>query len=118
MDFDGALQMLGFVIMTFVLFANIVATYVGVAQVYHAFRLETAGPTGFEMATSYYLNPNIVSYRHISIKCMLLSLPMFLISTGMRIAVNFDRSADVEFEPPFVFCVRLLAVCFMVLYTA
>merc|ERR1712083_820549 len=92
-SFDGALQFISFVIMTFVLLANIIATYVGVAQVYHSFRLETAGPTGFEMATSYYLNPNIVAWRHIAIKCMLNSLPMFLVSTGLRVAVNFDREA-------------------------
>merc|ERR1719160_519794 len=90
---DGQLQFLSFGIMTAVLFANIIATYIGVAQVYHAYRLETAGPTGFEMATSYYLNPNIVSWRHIAIKGMLHSLPLFLISTGIRIQVNFDRAA-------------------------
>merc|ERR1711953_954148 len=98
---EGNLQLLSFGIMTLVLFANIIATYVGVAQVYHAYRLETAGPTGFEMATSYYLNPNIVSWRHIAIKGMLHSLPLFLISTGMRIAVNFDRVAIKPSEPSF-----------------
>merc|ERR1712232_15845 len=82
---EGNLQLLSFSILTFVMFANIVATYVGVAQIYHAVRLETAGPTGFEMATSYYLNPNIVAWRHIAVKCMLNSLPLFLISTGIRI---------------------------------
>merc|ERR1719389_772710 len=90
---DGQLEMFSFIIMTFVLMANIVATYVGVAQVYHAYRLETAGPTGFEMATSYYLNPNIVSWRHLAIKGMLGSLPLFLISSGMRIEVHFARAA-------------------------
>jgi len=79
--------------MTFVLFANVIATYVGVAQIYHTYRLETAGPTGFEMATSYYLNPNIVAWRHLAVKCMLNSLPLFLVSTGIRIDVNFDRQA-------------------------
>merc|ERR1719191_1495206 len=97
---DGQLQFVSFGIMTAVLFANIIATYIGVAQVYHAYRLETAGPTGFEMATSYYLNPNIVSWRHIAIKGMLHSLPLFLVSTGMRIAVNFDRVALKPSAPP------------------
>merc|ERR1719265_2842370 len=94
--FDGQLQFVSFAIMTMVLFANIIATYIGVAQVYHAYRLETAGPTGFEMATSYYLNPNIIAWRHIAIKGMLHSLPLFLISTGLRIAVAFERSAEAE----------------------
>merc|ERR1712014_487067 len=98
---EGNLQLVSFSIMTFVLFANIIATYVGVAQIYHTYRLETAGPTGFEMATSYYLNPNIVSWRHIAIKGMLHSLPLFLISTGLRIEINFDRAAGPPSPPSF-----------------
>merc|ERR1719213_1480700 len=90
---DGQLHFVSFAIMTWVLFVNIIATYVGVAQVYHAYRLETAGPTGFEMATSYYLNPNIVSWRHLAVKCMLNSLPLFLVATGIRININFERAA-------------------------
>merc|ERR1719253_2554776 len=98
---DGQIQLVSFSIMTMVLFANVIATYIGVAQVYHAYRLETAGPTGFEMATSYYLNPNIVAWRHIAIKGMLHSLPLFLISTGMRIEINFDGAASEPLPPPF-----------------
>merc|ERR1712232_1489414 len=97
--FEGCLQLVSFSIMTFVLFVNLLATYVGVAQVYHTYRLETAGPTGFEMATSYYLNPNIVAWRHLAIKCMLFSMPMFLVSTGLRVAVNFDRESGVVYPP-------------------
>jgi len=114
---EGNLQLLSFSILTFVMFANIVATYVGVAQIYHAVRLETAGPTGFEMATSYYLNPNIVAWRHIAVKCMLNSLPLFLISTGIRIEVNFDRQAG-EPEPPTQDSARHLGFIFMSMYAA
>jgi len=102
--------------MTFVLFANIIATYVGVAQIYHTYRLETAGPTGFEMATSYYLNPNIVSLRHIAVKCMLNSLPLFLISTGVRIEINFERQV-VEPVPPSPWSIRCIGFIFMILYS-
>lgn len=112
---DGQLQFVSFGIMTFVLFANIIATYVGVAQVYHAYRLETAGPTGFEMASSYYLNPNIVSWRHLAIKCMLHSLPLFLVATGMRIEVNFDRAAEKPLHPPF-WAARLIGTFYMLMY--
>lgn len=112
---EGLLQLSSFFIMTCVLFANIVATYVGVAQVYHSYRLETAGPTGFEMATSYYLNPNIVSWRHLAIKGMLGSLPMFLISTGMRVEVHFERVA-VEPKPPSFHEARSIGCFFMALY--
>jgi len=112
---DGQLQFLSFFIMTLVLFANIISTYVGVVQVYHAYRLETAGPTGFEMATSYYLNPNIVSWRHLAIKGMLHSLPLFLVSTGMRLQVNFDRAADKPIPPPF-WVARVIGLFYMAVY--
>jgi len=114
--FDGQLQFVSFALMTVVLFANILATYIGVAQVYHAYRLETAGPTGFEMATSYYLNPNIVSWRHIAIKGMLHSLPLFLISTGLRIEINFDAAAVTPAPPPF-WVARAIGITYMVVYS-
>merc|ERR1712216_52634 len=117
MTLDGQLQSASFGIMTLVLFANVIATYIGVAQVYHAYRLETAGPTGFEMATSYYLNPNIVSWRHIAIKGMLHSLPLFLISTGMRIQVNFDRVAEKPMPPPF-WAARSIGLFYLAVYVA
>jgi hypothetical protein len=112
---EGNLQLLSFSIMTFVLFANILATYVGVAQIYHTYRLETAGPTGFEMATSYYLNPNIVSWRHLAVKCMLNSLPLFLVATGIRIEINFERQA-IEPVSPSHWSTRVLGFFFMALY--
>jgi hypothetical protein len=114
---DGQLQSISFGIMTVVLFANVIATYVGVAQVYHSYRLETAGPTGFEMATSYYLNPNIVSFRHLAIKGMLHSLPLYLVSTGMRIQVNFDRAAVKPLPPPLWFA-RAIGVFYLCVYIA
>jgi len=114
--FDGQMQFVSFAIMTLVLFANIIATYIGVAQVYHAYRLETAGPTGFEMATSYYLNPNIVSWRHIAIKGMLHSLPLFLISTGLRIEINFDAAAATPAPPP-LWVARTIGITYMGVYT-
>merc|ERR1719162_2860292 len=54
---------------------------------------------GFEMATSYYLNPNIVAWRHLAIKCLLLSLPLFLVSTGLQIEVSMGSSARVAQRP-------------------
>jgi hypothetical protein len=114
--FEGKLQICSFGIMSVVLFANILATYVSVAQIYHSYRLETAGPTGFEMATSYYLNPNIVCWRHVAVKCMLNSLPLFLVSTGIRIEVNFERQAGIEPPAPSQYSARCLGFSFMAMY--
>lgn len=90
----GFLQSLSLAIMSFVAFANFFAVYVCVAQVYHTYRLVTAGPSGFEMAAGYYLNRNLVFLRHAAIKLMLLSLPLFLMSSGIRLLVMFGRDAE------------------------
>jgi hypothetical protein len=87
----GVLQFISFVMLLFVLGFNMIATYVGVAQPYHTMRLMTSGPTGFEAATSYYLNRNIVTWRHFAIKYMLLSLPLYIVQMGLRLVVKFDR---------------------------
>lgn len=87
----GVCQAIAFFTLIVVLFLNVIATYVGVAQPYHTVRLMTAGPTGFEMATSYYLNKSIVVYRHLAVKSMLISLPLFMMQSGLRLIVKFKR---------------------------
>mmetsp|Transcript_52059 Transcript_52059/g.123953 ORF Transcript_52059/g.123953 Transcript_52059/m.123953 type:complete len:266 (+) Transcript_52059:137-934(+) len=98
--FNGLMQLISFTLLNMVLFANLLATYIGVAQPYHTIRLMTAGPTGFECAKSYYLEKNIIAWRHIAIKAMLLSLPLFVASQGTRLIVKFDRGTKEEIELP------------------
>mmetsp|Transcript_15801 Transcript_15801/g.32025 ORF Transcript_15801/g.32025 Transcript_15801/m.32025 type:complete len:253 (-) Transcript_15801:156-914(-) len=96
MDFttyEGCFQFAGFILVCGVLYSNMLATYVGVAQPYHTYRLMTSGPTGFESAAAYYLHRDIVAWRHLSVKLMLLSLPVYFISSGLRFVVKFDRDA-------------------------
>jgi hypothetical protein len=88
----GALQFVSFGMLLLVFFFNMVGTYVGVAQPYHVMRLLTSGPTGFEAAASYYLNKNIITWRHFAIKYMLVSLPLYIVQMGLRLVVKFDRS--------------------------
>eukprot|EP00930_Biecheleria_cincta_P052064 TRINITY_DN3729_c0_g1_i3.p1 TRINITY_DN3729_c0_g1~~TRINITY_DN3729_c0_g1_i3.p1 ORF type:complete len:276 (+),score=56.83 TRINITY_DN3729_c0_g1_i3:68-895(+) len=88
---DGLIQFTSFVLMNFALFINMLAMYIGVAQQYFTYRLMTAGPTGYEMASAYYLNPNIAFWRHAAIKGMLSALPLFLISTSLKLLVMFDK---------------------------
>jgi len=97
-SFEGWMRVLSFLLMSVVLILNIIATYVGMAQTYHTYRLETAGPTGFEIATSYYLNPNIVAWRHIAVKCLLNGLPLYLISTGIRVSMSFNIDDAEDFQ--------------------
>lgn len=88
----GILQLIAFLILIMILAMNMLATYVGVAQPYHTIRLMTAGPTGFDTAASYYLNRNIVTFRHAAIRAMLTSLPLYILQMGIRLVVKFDRS--------------------------
>jgi len=99
---NGTLQWISFLILNLVMFFNMLATYIGVAQPYHTIRLMTGGPTGFETAASYYLNKNIVAWRHFAIRFMLISLPMFVVSQGLRLVVKFDRSNSVQEDLPAV----------------
>jgi len=87
---DGVIQFTSFMLMNITLFINMLAMYVGVAQHYFTYRLMTAGPTGYEMASAFYLNPNIAFWRHAAIKGMLSALPVFLISTSLKLLVMFD----------------------------
>jgi len=89
---NGVMLLISFAIMCVILSLNLLAMYVGVAQPYHALRLMTSGPTGFEAAKSYYLNPNITQHRHFCIKGMLVSLILYLLVFGLRLIVKFDRS--------------------------
>merc|ERR1719408_719375 len=89
---NGILQLIAFIILIMILGMNMLATYVGVAQPYHTIRLMTAGPTGFDTAASYYLNRNIVTFRHAAIRAMLTSLPLYILQMAIRLVVKFDRA--------------------------
>lgn len=96
---DSWCQLIAMVTLSIVHYLNIIATYVGVAQPYHTIRLMTAGPTGFESAACYYLNKNIIAWRHFAVFGALFSMPLFLASSGLRMIVKFDRE-NYDFQEP------------------
>jgi len=89
---DHCFQLLSFGILTYALFCNLVATFVAVAQTYYTYRLMTAGPTGFEMATKFYLDAYITWWRHYAIKHVLVSLPLLVVGHGARMMRKFDTA--------------------------
>jgi len=97
---NGILQLIAFLLLIIILGMNMLATYVGVAQPYHTIRLMTAGPTGFDAAASYYLNRNIVTFRHAAIRSMLTSLPLYILQMAIRLVVKFDRATIDPLPPP------------------
>jgi len=88
----GWVQYSGFIIMTVVFLMDLFAVIVVVQQLFMTYRLLTAGPTGFEVAKSYYLNPNMVTMRHLAVKSFLCSLPLFTASTGCMVYVVFSHA--------------------------
>jgi hypothetical protein len=120
LSLDGICQLIAFILLSFVFFTNMLGTYIGVAQPYHTYRLMTAGPTGFEAATMYYLDKGIVFWRHSAIKLMLYSLPIYVTSHAFRFIPQFDRVAedneDVGNATETV--ARIEGYCFLILYFA
>lgn len=92
----GAIQYAGFVVMTLVFLFNLTTVIVVVQQLFMTYRLLTTGPTGFEVAKSYYLNPNITTLRHCTIKLFFFSLPLFVIGSGAMVVVNFSKHPNSE----------------------
>jgi len=91
---ESTFQLLGFMIMMSVLLVNVVSVYVGVAQPYHSLRLATSGPAGFEASVNYYLHKDIIVYRHVAVKFMLLSIPWFVLANGLRMVPKFVWDAQ------------------------
>jgi hypothetical protein len=100
LHFNGIVQLVAFCMLVMVFVINMVSVYVGVAQPYHTLRLMTAGPTGFEAAAGYYLNKNITAWRHMAIKYILLSMPLYMSQMGLRLVVKFDRDTEVAQPEP------------------
>jgi len=109
----GVVALMGFMIMASVFLMNLFTVVVLVQQLFLTYRLLTAGPLGFEVAKSYYLNPNIVSMRHTAVKFFYSSLPLFVASSCFMVFQQFDVSGSWPLAVPI--CV-LLAFASVVFY--
>lgn len=90
---DGWLQFAAFAIMAALIFCYMLSLYVSVAQLYHTLRLVSAGSLGYDMASMYYLNPRIMFWRHLAIKVTLLSLPLFVVASALRMVFKIDEAS-------------------------
>lgn len=54
----------------------------------------TAGPTGIELASMFYLTKAIVMWRHFAIKCLMNGMALFMLSSGVTLFVKFIKDAD------------------------
>lgn len=89
-------QGLGFVLSVIVASMCLVSLYVIAHQLFYTYRLMTAGPTGFEQASVFYLTRTITVWRHIAIKCLFNGLWAFMVLVGVQLFVKFYKDADSE----------------------
>jgi len=97
---QGFLQFVAFALICLAFMLYTLTTYVMVAQQFHILRLSTSGPLGVEAAMSYYINKNIVLYRHLGIKGFFWSLPLFIVSQGIRLGIKFLKDNSKKPELP------------------
>lgn len=85
------IQLIGFLMMSFVLFVDVVATLVFATQFYFAYKLMTSGPIGFESARGFYKDPQMTAYRSKAALGLVLGLPLFVLATGCMLYAKFDK---------------------------
>jgi len=96
----GWIQFSAFILEMIVLFCCLIAVYVMVHQIFFTIRLMTAGATGVEQASMFYLNRTICMWRHIAIKCLLNGLWIFIMSAGILVFVKFYKDAAAKNKGP------------------
>jgi len=95
-------QMTGFCTSLVVTFMCLLSLYVIAHQLFYTYRLMTAGPTGFEQATVFYLTRAITIWRHVAIKCLFNGLWAFMALVGIQLFVKFYKDADSEKTGPHI----------------
>jgi len=93
-------QAVAFMVSVVVCFMCLISLYVIAHQLFYAYRLMTAGPTGFEQASMFYLTKEITIWRHFAIKCLFNGLWMFMVLLGIQLFVKFYKDADGEKKGP------------------
>merc|ERR1712060_616517 len=77
--------------MAAVLQMSLAATLIFMYQTFFTNRLVTAGATGLELASAYYLHPDVVNWRHVAVKCLGYGLPLIMQSAGIVLYVDVCR---------------------------
>lgn len=79
-------------------------------QLYHITRLITFGPTGFEMAKSYYLNPNVTTMRHFAVRCFFACIPLYMIASGISIYLKLGEEKGLYRSLPLAIMLFVAAI--------
>lgn len=111
----GNIRYVAFVLFSTCFVLNLVTVVIIVQQLFQMTRLATAGSTGFELAKSYYLNPNIVSMRHLAANIFFVCIPIFLAAVGLTIYVKLGGRLNLMWSLPIsivLFFAAIILRCF------
>merc|ERR1719482_1416699 len=86
----------GFILSVIVASMCLLSLYVISHQLFYTTRLTTAGPTGFEQATMFYLTRVIVVWRHIAVAALFNGLWLFILMVGIQFFVTFYKDAEAK----------------------
>merc|ERR1719486_1047217 len=83
----------GFILSVVVASMCLLSLYVISHQLFYTVRLTTAGPTGFEQATMFYLTRVICVWRHLAVSALFNGLWLFILLVGIQFFVTFYKDA-------------------------
>jgi len=79
------------ILMLLVFVMNMVTVLVLTQQYYQVYKLVTSGAHGFDVARSYYLNPNIQKLRYMAVQAFFWALPLYVTAVALMV---FARMRD------------------------
>eukprot|EP00933_Yihiella_yeosuensis_P053058 TRINITY_DN51222_c0_g1_i1.p1 TRINITY_DN51222_c0_g1~~TRINITY_DN51222_c0_g1_i1.p1 ORF type:complete len:252 (+),score=26.89 TRINITY_DN51222_c0_g1_i1:155-910(+) len=94
----AGLQLVGFFMMCFVAFMDLLALAVFSLQLFFTIRLFTAGPTGFDKSKRFYQDNRMWLWRERALFCTKWSIVGFFASTGCLLTVKFYIEGAPEIE--------------------
>lgn len=92
----GCVQFAGFLMHMCVACGMLTSIFVKIQQIFYTYRLLTAGPTGFEQASLFYLNRTMTAWRHLSMKCLMNGMVFYMLATGSVLFVKFIKDATAK----------------------
>jgi len=123
MSFAGVVEIIGYLAMSSILFMSLTAALVFIYQAYFTQRLMTAGPTGFDLASGFYLDSVAVRWRHFAVRCLVMAFPMLLFAMGCMLYATLSQHeagmtvGSVKIHPVGVIVLLLFTTASLVLHS-
>jgi hypothetical protein len=87
-------QLIAFCLALLISIQCLLSMYIIAQQLYHTYRLMTAGSIGFDLAAVFYLTRTITMWRHLAIKMLFNGLLKFLVLVGIQLFIQFYKDAS------------------------